>query len=358
LSNVEEFKFKGGKKIDFSGAKISAEVLDLSGFDNVNLKNCDLSTVKEIKFKEGAEVSLCGAKFDASIVDFSKFSKIELNGVDFSGIEELKFRDGASVKIHSAKGFPKVVDLSNVDELVLTNSDFAGVEEFKAKCKEKSQVRICDMKNLSCSLDLSLCKDVYLFNCDISKVKDIKYCEGGKVSLYSVNPSEILDLSLVDKVNFRNCDLSTVKEIKFKEGGSAEFDEVKGFSEDFSILQLSEVTFQYCYLGKVKKLEAREGGVINICSNQEYPKVLDVSKSARVKMNAYMGGLEKMHRVIFKNRAQRDSCTFEYYLQRLSDEAKLKYILMRRAKFRYVEGRIKESIEKRKQQQMNKEIER
>ena len=170
----------------------------------------------------------------------------------------------------------------------------------------------------------------------------------------------MVDLSEVDEVDLRYSNLAKVKEIKFKEGGKAIFENDKGFPEDFSILQLDCVYFSACDLSKVKNLEAREGCKLYMKCTKIYPKVLDVSKCSDLSMNLSEAGLEKMHRVIFKNRTQRDKADVEDYILRIwrRGESALKYRLMRSAKFRYVEERRKEGIEKRKQQQMNNGAER
>ena len=353
LSNWDNWNTRGGESISLQKAINIPKRLDLSGFDEVCLCGCDLTGVEEIKFKDGAKVDFgyrsnmgTPAKLDVTKIDFTKFGKVILENVDFSALSELKFRDDAIVELRECRGFPKSLDFSNTDVTIFRGCDFVGVEELKLKGGPK--ISIFEAKNLLCSLDLSSYDAVDMKMCDLSQMTDIKFNEEGKVEFDRVIFPEVLDLSGIKDVKLSSVNLGNVKEIKFREGGEACFSFVEDFSDDFSISQLEDVTFSKCNLSNIKKLVAREGSKLYITDYSEYPKVLDVSRCKNAQL---IGDIREMHRVVFKNRKQRDASIYEPSF--LDDAKELAYLLMRRAKFRYVEGKIVEAINAKKQQMNN-----
>ena len=351
LSGVEKVIFKEGAEVNMSCAKNLNCEINLDAPASINLMYCDLTKQKKLNFRDGAKVNLESAEFDVSKIDFSVFSKIELNNIDFSVIKELKFRKGASVSIISAKNFPKVLDFSQVKVDALKRCDFSGVEELKFGSGDKIILDNCC--GFSKTLDLSGYDSIQLGCCELSSIDELKLKDNAKVVFerFAGGFPKILDLSKASGVEFKSCVLSNIDEIKFKEGASCDMSYTRIDIRDFDTSNLSYLNVMACDFSKVKELKARENSRF-ILFAKEYPKVMDVSRCSYVRMG---NDVEKMHRVIFKNRKQRDG---SMRMRRFTyKENEIKYRLLRRAKFRYVEGRLETLIKDKKQQRMQQEKE-
>ncbi len=332
LKDFSDVQFRDGAKVNLSYVKNAPKGINLSKLSSVDLKGSDVDTG----------------------VDFSSLDEVDLSGQDLSNWDNMIFKEGAKVNLRGAKNFPKVLDLSKIIVEDMRGCDFVGVEEIKFG--KSSTILLEEAINLPEVLDFSEAVKVKLNYCNLSKVKDIKFKQGADICFdYTILP-EKLDLSMVTVsnkydhlYNFRESNFKYVKEIKFREGEKAKFYYVREFPKEIDLSALEKIDFydvdwsntekikyhenanvlmqwgrgyssglpETLDLSEISKVELsmditdncpkqikfKEGGDVELYLSI-YPEVLDFSRCGKV--NLHERNVENIHRIIFRDRAQRD----------------------------------------------------
>lgn len=164
---------KGGENLYMGQSKGIEKGTDFSGFDRVELDDCEMTNCDSFKFKEGGRVSMVMCSHFPKKLDLSALQSVDLRGADLSGVEEIIFREGAVVNLNGVKNLPRCLDLSKCAEVSVRNTDLAGVEELI--WGEDSVIDISGSKNFPRVLDISKCKDVSARKTDLTGVKKIVY---------------------------------------------------------------------------------------------------------------------------------------------------------------------------------------
>ena len=199
-----------------------------------------------------------------------------------------------------------------LNQVSLKNCDLSKVKKLKFNARN---IVLTYVKNLPEVLDLSVCDEVNLSWCDLSKVKELKFKDGAKVNFSGVQTlpevfdiyihfPEVLDLSKCDEVNLSYCDLSGVKELKFKEGAKVNLLYADNLPEYLDVSMCDEVNLSYCDLSKVKELKFKDGAKVDLSNAKNLPKDLDVSMCDEVNLRGC--DLSKVWRIRFKDKEQKE----------------------------------------------------
>ena len=364
ISNCEEVKFDPDiKKVVFDKRTKFPEKLDLSTVDEVDLSCCDLSKVKEIKFKKGAKVCLKNVKNLSPDIDLSMIGDIDIRGLDVSYMEErptgwdkVKF-DGNTIlpkKMVFSAGevnisgknianceevifeptvkkvaftsdtiFPEKLDLSTVDEVYLRNCDLSGVKEIKFK--KGAKVNLSFAKNVSSNIDLSNIEDIDISGVDLSSMEEC-FCDTICFGEYTCLPKKVSLgdlLELFQKDNIKNCEelilRSTVEHVRFSK------DTV--FPKVFSISTSGNVYLGNNDFSNLEELKLKGKGCVKLAKLGGYPKVLDLSECENVELDASQIG--EMNSIVFRDKAQRDkfmeTMKFERGIDKIRFKSKCEY---------------------------------
>lgn len=205
---------------------------------------------------------------------FGNCKDIDLSEADLSKVEEMPFVEGTEVTFYkngyrTKTKFPKVLDLRGVDSINFSDCDLDGCENiiFGKKSKVKFVNSRCEdeCKNLSGVLDFSMCDEVNLYGCDLSKVTEIKFKAGATVNLGQVKGlPENTDLSMLGDVSLFNTDLSKIKKLNFGKN--------------------CKVKIAKCDLSNLDEITFDEGVVLDI-SSEAINREIDFSKCKKVHMN-------------------------------------------------------------------------
>ena len=227
--------------------------------------------------------------------------------------EEFNALKGDNLNIYCELSGKKVLHIVNDDycstfygtdfKIDLSECDLSKVRSIRFR--EGVEVDLRCSKNLPEVLDFLRCSEVKLGGCDLNGVKEIKFRERSKVDLTSTkNLPEVLEFPyLSDYVYMNNCDLSTVKELKFAERTRVYFSNTKNFPEILDLSGCIEVILWRSDLGGVKEIKFGENACINLCSAKNLPEVLDFSRCSEVKL----GGcdLSGVKEIKFRDRKQK-----------------------------------------------------
>ena len=280
---VKKVIFKKGAKVDLQGAENITCDMNLDAPKKINLKDCDLTKVTDLSFAEGADVDLSDAIFDASKVDFSVFDKLIIRDVDFSGVKELKFRKGAKIEIIGGENFPKVLDLSNID-IWFSRCNFSGVEDLKVNnscCVNFA--RCCEFPKV---LDLSNTNISELNGCDFSGVEELKFKGGSSINICCcVGLPKRLDLSGYDEVCLSSCDLAGVDDLKLKDGCLIKFaDYCYGFPKVLDLSSAKNVSFSECDFSGIDEIKFGNAENCMIYSSKFCLENFDLSSFKKVEV--------------------------------------------------------------------------
>ena len=363
LSKINMIKLNGGKKVICGQKAILGEVLDLSEFEEVDLSNCDLSGVKEIKFKEGARVNLANVKNLSPDIDLSMIKDINISGLDLSYMDEMP-KGWDKVKFDGNTILPKKMVFS-AGEVNISSKNIANWEEIIFE-PTVEKVVFCPSTKFPEKLDLSTVDEVYLCNCDLSGVKEIKFKKGAKVDLsFAKNVPSNIDLSNIEDIDISGVDLSSMEECfcdticfgeytclpkKVSLGDLLEVfqkDNIKNceelilrstvehvrFSKDtvfpkvFSISTSGNVYLGNNDFSNLEELKLKGKGCVKLVKLGGYPKVLDLSECENVELDASQIG--EMNSIVFRDKAQRDkfmeTMKFERGIDKIRFKSKCEY---------------------------------
>ena len=281
LDGVEKIIFKEGAEVDLSEARNMSCDMNVDAPKKLNLRGCNLTKVKNLSFAEGADVNLMGATLDVSKVDFSVFDKLAINYVDFSGVNELNFRKGAKIEIYGGSNFPKVLDFSETN-ILFRACNFSGVDELKFEDGCVAKFEYCS--HFPKTLDLSNIDISQLENCDFSGVEELKLKGGKSIKIYECKGfSKTLDLSGYDNVCFQWCDLAEIDELKLKDGVNVDFLSInEKFPKVLDLSSAKNVGFTYCIFNNTDEIKFGKGETCKISSSKFCLENLDLSAFDKV----------------------------------------------------------------------------
>jgi hypothetical protein len=155
-------------------------------------------------------------------------------------------------------------------------------------------VKLNEMDLLPKNIELSDCGVVNFCGSNLTDA-NIKLKKCGKV-IFNKDTKfpEVLDLSEVDEVDLSGCDLANVKEIKFKKGGKVDLSKVKNLSPSIDLSGLSEIDVRGADISFVE--DSSVLGVITYNSDTRLPKKM-VFKETTV--NIYGENIENCEEVVF-----------------------------------------------------------
>ena len=143
--------------------------VDFSDYERVIVKG---EIKEEIKLNKNNSLK--------GVLDLRGGKNIDLSDCDLSKVTKIIFEEGAKVNLKDAKNLPSNLDVSMCDEVALSECDLMGI---KLKFRERAEVYLAGAKNLPTNLDVSMCECV-LFSvrtvfgvmcADISNVKELKF---------------------------------------------------------------------------------------------------------------------------------------------------------------------------------------
>ena len=287
------------KNVVFATDTEFPEVLDLSSVDKVDLSQCDLANVKEIKFKKGAKVNLSEVENLSPNIDLSGLFEVDISGVDVSHIEDSDLLGNFIFDSYTI--LPKKMIFSD-PEVEIEGRNIVECEEVIFEPSVKYVVFAIDTEFPEV-LDLSSVDKVDLAKCDLVDVKEIKFKKGANVNLANVlNLSQDINLSGLSEVDISGIDVSHIEDssvlgvITYNSGTKLPkkmvFKEEAVDIFELNIANCEEVVFA----PSVKK--------VNFSKSTIFPEVLDFSQCDDIEIS--VGDVEKMKRVMFRDKEQRD----------------------------------------------------
>lgn len=129
---------KGGENLYMGQSKGIEKGTDFSGFDRVELDDCEMTNCDSFKFKDGGRVSMVMCSHFPKKLDLSALQSVDLRGADLSGVEEIIFREGAVVDLSGAKNFPRVLDISKCKDVRAKNTNLTGAKKIIYKDNEQA----------------------------------------------------------------------------------------------------------------------------------------------------------------------------------------------------------------------------
>ena len=284
---ITALRFKEGAEVySYCGCYLP-ENIDFSMCDEVYLRNFNLAKLNEYKFKEGGKVCFEGSRDFPEDVDLSQCADVSLKWCDLRNVKTLKFRDGAKVCLSQEKRPSGYED------------DF---DEFKGKIPDEIAY-IPVVKYLPENLDVSMCDEVDLSGCDLSKFSGLKFKDGAKVCLDSAVLPRDLDVSMCDEVDLSSCNLRGIKELKLKEGAKCDLACAKNLPAVLNLSMCDEVWLWYANLRGVRKIKFKEGAKVCLSYAKHLPIDLDVSMCDKVDFKGCDFGA--VLRVRFKDKEQK-----------------------------------------------------
>ena len=224
---------------------------------------------------------------DYSEVDFSSYKGVIVKG-------EIK----EEIKLNTNNSLKGVLDLRGGKNIDLSDCDLSKVT--KIIFEEGAEIDIQSTYNLPTDLDVSMCDEVNLSWCDLSKI-NLKFREGAEVHLWGAkNLPKDLDVSMCDSVNLDECNLEGIK-LKFREGSTVYLNEATNLPKDLDVSMCDSVNLDECNLEGIN-LKFRKGAVVGLCGAKNLPTNLDVSMCKFVTMND--ADISKVKELKFKNEEQ------------------------------------------------------
>jgi len=154
--------------------------------------------------------------------------------------------------------------------------DFSDYERVIVKGKLKKEITLNENNSLKGVLDLRGAKNVVLRGCDLSKVTQIIFEDGGDVILSeATNLPKDLDVSMCDEVNLSECDLRGIN-LKFRKGASVYLAGATNLDKDLDVSMCDEVGLYRCNLEGIN-LKFREGASVYLAGATNLDKDLDLS---------------------------------------------------------------------------------
>ena len=235
--------------------EFAMDVLSLTNFCT-NIKKLVRAIKDKCKTKEDI---LPYREFILSCVD-----EREMSGEAMGMLREMAKLCGCEDELETINKKPKFYEKTDCNNTIIVKSK----EEFKA----------LEGENLKVYFDAG---NVYLNDCDLSKVKALKFREGAEVDLSEAyNLPKDLDVSMCSKVNLYGCYLEGLN-LKFKEGAEVDLWNAKNLPKDLDVSMCSKVDLRCCDLEGLN-LKFREGAEVDLMRAKNLPKDLDVSMCSDV----------------------------------------------------------------------------
>ena len=235
-----------------------------------------------------------GASFDGR-VDFSAYGSVVLAHGNYGADTKLVFREGASVKLYDfvheegeqvqdLRMLPDGLDVSNCSKVEIEYDDISNLKNLRF-C-DGAKVSLTKVHKLPDNLDFSQCDEVNLSGCDLANQPNLRFKKGAKVCLANVKnlPTDI-DLSECDEVDLSGCDLSKLSQVRFKKGAKICLKKCKNLPNDFDFSEFPEVDLSGCDLADLARLNFADGAKAILSGAKNFPKETDVSLCSSVALN-------------------------------------------------------------------------
>ena len=235
-----------------------------------------------------------GASFDGR-VDFSAYGSVVLAHGNYGADIKLVFREGASVKLYDfvheegeqvqdLRMLPDGLDVSNCSKVEIEYDDISNLKNLRF-C-DGAKVSLTKVHKLPDNLDFSQCDEVNLSGCDLANQPNLRFKKGAKVCLANVKnlPTDI-DLSECDEVDLSGYDLSKLSQVRFKKGAKICLKKCKNLPNDFDFSEFPEVDLSGCDLADLARLNFADGAKAILSGAKNFPKETDVSLCSSVALN-------------------------------------------------------------------------
>ncbi len=230
------------------------------------------------------------SKLDKSFVSF----KNDFKNVDFSAYEKVICLSDKEIQFLEGVKFPKNLEIPNSSDVsfafyfrrnasfLATGSDLTGVQSMLFK--EGAKVDLSKAQNLPPQLDVSMCADVRLLQCDLKDQPNLRFKDGARVDLSKAqNLPPQLDVSTCSEVELCGCDLSQ-QNLCFREGASVVLEKIQNVPvcPDFSKCQ--KVVLYDSDFKNYFNLCFRDGAKVDLIDIDNLPTDVDFSRCSAVKL--------------------------------------------------------------------------
>ena len=220
---------------------------------------------------------------------------------NFTGVQSIRFKNGAKVNLSDAYNLPANLDISMCDEVNLGNCDLS--EQPNLRFKDGAKVNLKGAENLPANLDVSQCPEVNLSECDLKGQPNLRFKEGATVSLYNAkNLPANMDFSQCAGVYLGKCDLKGQPNLRFKDGAKVNLTRALFLLENIDFSMCDEVKLCHCDLSEQPNLCFKEGAKVYLNGAENLPANLDFSMCSEVNLDGC--DLSEQPNLCFKNGAK------------------------------------------------------
>jgi hypothetical protein len=175
------------------------------------------------------------------------FGLLDFRYCDFDGLDKF-ISQSENFKFENCNKLPKECccfgrkDLPYVSgKCYFSDDDFEGVETLMVD--SFGEFFCIKARNLTANISFSDVEDVYFNDCDLSKVDELKLCEGCKVCCYDIDLPKKMYFPKGCKVVFSLADFSAVEELVFDNVEQVSFGKVRKLPKKIDLSKVKDVDF-------------------------------------------------------------------------------------------------------------------